>query len=464
MSNWQPDSALALTKQDQKRLSKLERRANPNARIAHIENLLEGYENLLEGYEGRNKIINGDFRINQRAAGSGLTFTNGSYFLDRWFNSSGISTASISWSSGNGTVPTTVSLGSSAAQQSIAQKVEPSNLSLGDYVLNHAGTARARMYRSGSPAPAFAACPLQYRAKNLLTNPSGRTSLAGYVSSPGPMVLDSGSGCYTLSPSALPPGDLYIAIQTLTVGVELEAGATYAYSAQIYGSNIDIYLFCNTNDFSTAKSAGGTYSRHSLTFTAPASGTVTLYVTNKTSAVTGSILAFNDAQLEKAPAFTSYDDSSAPLVVEFTNNTSGAAATVRDVQLEVGSTPTPFERVLASEALARCQRYFWRANNPAGAASSAMLSMAMYFTATGAYGMLTNPVTMRASPTLTISSQTAAILVFYGLAARATVTVTFSNIRLDASRIAVTTTAAAAGAAAWFELDPGHYIDVDAEL
>jgi hypothetical protein len=77
----------------------------------------------------RNLVINGDFRINQRAFAGGAV-ASGAYFYDRWRDIAGGSTVSVS-----GRVAT-ISVGGA-----IAQTIEGSSISGGTYVINWVGTA-----------------------------------------------------------------------------------------------------------------------------------------------------------------------------------------------------------------------------------------------------------------------------------------------------------------------------------
>jgi hypothetical protein len=71
-------------------------------------------------------------------------------------------------------------------------------------------------------------------------------------------------------------------------------------------------------------------------------------------------------------------------------NTLNATFDITGVQLEVGSTATPFEHRSYGDELARCQRYFQKIS---GAASRA-------YTSDGYWGYgITSPVTMRSTPT-----------------------------------------------------------------
>jgi hypothetical protein len=83
---------------------------------------------------------------------------------------------------------------------------------------------------------------------------------------------------------------------------------------------------------------------------------------------------------------------------------SGATFYITGVQLEVGSTATPFERRLYGQELANCQRYYYR--NWYNTGNTARLSLVAAFNATRTFGGMSVPVPMRATPTLSYGSNT----------------------------------------------------------
>ncbi|MDM5138451.1 hypothetical protein OB959_01375 [Aeromonas bestiarum] len=85
----------------------------------------------------RNKITNGDFRINQRIYVSGSPTAAGQYVLDRWKVTA---VGGITFSSANGKVTVTVPAG-----QTIIQVIEAINAQAGDYILSWGGSASGRV-------------------------------------------------------------------------------------------------------------------------------------------------------------------------------------------------------------------------------------------------------------------------------------------------------------------------------
>ena len=82
---------------------------------------------------------------------------------------------------------------------------------------------------------------------------------------------------------------------------------------------------------------------------------------------------------------------------DVTDTTLGDFLYITNVQLERGSTATPFERRLYNQELANCQRYFWKPNNAflmQGITSNRIATNIFY------------PAQMRANPTLSLSTTT----------------------------------------------------------
>lgn len=85
----------------------------------------------------RNKVINGDFRINQRAYVSGSATAANQYTLDRWKVSG---THGITFATSNGKTTVTIPPG-----QTLKQIIEGVNINSGGYVLSWGGTAQGRI-------------------------------------------------------------------------------------------------------------------------------------------------------------------------------------------------------------------------------------------------------------------------------------------------------------------------------
>ena len=154
------------------------------------------------------------------------------------------------------------------------------------------------------------------------------------------------------------------------------------------------------------------------------------------------------------------------------NNTSISAGDYFEIaymQLEYGSTATPFEHRSYGDELARCQRYFHREKGPVHGKSM------WTYSGTRASSVLNLPVAMRARPTFTYNATLEATLsaldsicVFAVTNWKGCSSITSSassnsntrSVRLDA----VFTTSITNGLSAGLYMNPDAYLDYDAEL
>jgi hypothetical protein len=108
---------------------------------------------LPAGLGFRNLLINGEFRINQRAYASASNLASGSYGFDRW--KSTFTNTTLTFTSAPQGQQVTINSGGS-----IEQVIERENVSAGTYVLSWTGTATGRVYNTGATPPAFASSPI----------------------------------------------------------------------------------------------------------------------------------------------------------------------------------------------------------------------------------------------------------------------------------------------------------------
>lgn len=148
----------------------------------------------------RNRIINGNFVINQRAVTGTVTLAAGAYGHDRWKAGAAGCTYTFA-TSGNDTI-ITISAGS------LMQVVEDKNVEGGVYCLSNAGTAQARIAisgaaTSGSYAAATQAAPLTTAAAN-----SGQA-----------VTVEFSTG--TINKAQLEPGTTAFPFERRNIGLEL---------------------------------------------------------------------------------------------------------------------------------------------------------------------------------------------------------------------------------------------------
>jgi hypothetical protein len=100
-----------------------------------------------------NRIINGNFEINQRGYTSGTNLASGAYGFDRW--KSGFTNTALTFT--DGIQNTTVTISSSGV---LNQVIERENMPAGTYILSWFGTATGRIYNAGSTPPGYTAGPI----------------------------------------------------------------------------------------------------------------------------------------------------------------------------------------------------------------------------------------------------------------------------------------------------------------
>ena len=106
---------------------------------------------------GPNLLANSNFMVNQRAAASGASVADNTYFLDQWKNVRGVATSDITWSDSGGV--RTVILGT-ATFGLIQQPIDKQNIPAGSYTLSWSGTATAIVHNAGTARPTSAASPI----------------------------------------------------------------------------------------------------------------------------------------------------------------------------------------------------------------------------------------------------------------------------------------------------------------
>jgi hypothetical protein len=187
--------------------------------------------------------------------------------------------------------------------------------------------------------------------------------------------------------------------QTITVSFWVRSSVTGTFAGSICNSGgTRSYVFTYTI------SAANTWEKKSITIPGDTSGT---WLTNNGR---GIILGFDlgngsDYQATAGSWISSYaiaTSSSVKLI-----STVGATFYITGVQLEVGSTATPFERRLYGNELALCQRYFetsYEAGNAVGSTSNPSRSIAWFAQATQSYNnqRVSYAVSKRANPSVAI--------------------------------------------------------------
>ncbi|OJT96585.1 MAG: hypothetical protein BGN82_06220, partial [Alphaproteobacteria bacterium 65-7] len=128
--------------------------ANSDTRFATQKAVKTYADQIAAVRPGRNLLIDGDFRVNQRGYTSGGILSAGAFGHDRW--KAGASGGDYSFTQLPSATQITIASG-----KTLIQIVEDKNVQGGGYVLSWEGTAQARVGISGAaPSGAYAASPL----------------------------------------------------------------------------------------------------------------------------------------------------------------------------------------------------------------------------------------------------------------------------------------------------------------
>jgi hypothetical protein len=335
----------------------------------------------------KNRIINGDMRIDQRNAGASVTNIAGYvYSVDRWV------------------------LGASQASKFTAQQ------------------------NAGS-----------------ITPPAGFNNYLGATSSSAYTVGTSEQFWIIQRIEGFNTADLAWGTanaQTVTLSFWVRSSLTGTFGGSIYNSDAN-YSY----PFSYSIASANTWTKISLTITGPTAGTW-VGSTNGIGIQINFSLGAGATSSGTAGAWSSnfYASSTGATSVVGTN---GATFYITGVQLEVGSTATPFERRMYGQELLLCQRYYEKSYDYSvvpGTASSASSCAVMHSANSGANQGLKFQVVKRATPTLTGYSYATGAINNWTVASGGDGAVTFGNIGLTGWRF--TQVVGSSGGFNWAE---GHY-------
>ena len=292
-------------------------------------------------YVLKNRIINGDMRIDQRNAGASVTPTDGQYTLDRW-----------------------VGFRSQASKYSIQQN-------------------------AGSVTP-----PTGF------TNYLGATSLSSYSSLASDYfgIVQYIEG-YNVADLAWGTADA----KTITISFWARSSITGTFSVSLRNSAGDrSYLATYTI------SSANTWTYCSITIPGDTTGT---WLTTTGRGIRVWFDLGSGSDITGTPgswSATSYVKATGGTSVVGTN---GATFYITGVQLELGSTATPFERRLYNQELANCQRYYFQTgkesadnNFASGFSGNASIQYVNYYL----------KQKMRAIPTLSTSGTATHYQIFIG--------------------------------------------------
>ena len=181
--------------------------------------------------------------------------------------------------------------------------------------------------------------------------------------------------------------------KTITISFWVKSSLTGNFGANICNSAENRFY-----PFSYTISAANTWEQKTITIAGDTTGTW-IGATNGTGLQLIFSLGFGSTYTGGGNAWTAstyYQPTGSTNLVA----TNAATWQVTGVQLEVGSTATPFERRLYGNELSLCQRYYYRATPSSGGIGQA--GAAVFVAPNASEGMGNNvfPVTMRAAPTI----------------------------------------------------------------
>ena len=242
--------------------------------IAQSTTDLSGYPALATNQFGfRNKIINGDFRINQRAYTSASNLASGAYGFDRW--KSTFTNTTLTFTSAPQGQAVTINSGGS-----VEQIIERENMPAGTYVLSWTGTATGRVYNTGATPPSYAASPI-------LVTLDGTANVE--------VEFTASGGTRTLQNVQLEPGNVASAFERRPIGTELALCQRYyfkifplnaariatGFNATTTTAIFNVYFPVEMRIAATAIEQSGTASDYAVThgnFTITNSNSVPAYV------------------------------------------------------------------------------------------------------------------------------------------------------------------------------------------
>ena len=285
-------------------------------------------------YVLKNRIINGDMRIDQRNAGASVNPASGQYTLDRW---------SIF-----------VAQTSKLTIQQNAGSVTPP-----DGFTNYLGVTSSAATTVGSTD--------FYYIRHLIE---------GYN------VSDLNFGKSTA--------------KTITISFWVRSSLTGTFGGSLRNSAND-----RSYPFSYTISAANTWELKSITITGDTTGT--WLTTNGTGLDISFSLGMGSTYSTTAGSWAAGNYASATGATSVVG-TNGATFYITGVQLEIGSSATPFERRLYNQELVNCYRYYYKALGP----NNSRYGIGTNSSTTVSNAIINFPVTMRTSPSALEQSGTAA--------------------------------------------------------
>jgi hypothetical protein len=181
--------------------------------------------------------------------------------------------------------------------------------------------------------------------------------------------------------------------KTVTLSFWVKSSLTGSFGGSLYNSAFD-----RAYPFPYTISVANTWEQKTVTITGDITGT---WLT--TNGIGIQLIISLGASAARSATANAWTTTAARQPTSSVNLISTSAATLQitGVQLEVGSTATPFERRLYGQELVNCQRYYTKLSS---FGASGQFAIGMSTSSTNAWVQVVAPVAFRASPTISYSA------------------------------------------------------------
>jgi len=180
---------------------------------------------------GRNLLINGDFRINQREYASGATTAANGYTLDRWYTR--LATGTFQFSAAPQGQPVTI--GTSGVERYFAQVIERANFQPGTHVVSWEGAAKGAIFAKGGSAVSYNSSPFIFESSGTVDT-----------------VLEFAGEADTVWNVKVERGTVPTPFSTAPIGQELALCQRYYYNPLLDITNVHALLGQGTADSTTS--------------------------------------------------------------------------------------------------------------------------------------------------------------------------------------------------------------------
>jgi hypothetical protein len=244
--------------------------------------------------------------------------------------------------------------------------------------------------------------------------------------------------------------------KTITISFWVRSSLTGTFGGGLSNGSLN-----RSYPFTYTISAANTWEQKSITIAGDTSGT--WVSTNAAALRLNYNIGAGSENIGTAGAWNSDNDFSATGAVDLIN-TLNATWQITGVQLEKGSTATPFERRQFGTELALCQRYYWSIVRNTG--NDISIGTHAIWNTTTSYGGIIYPVAMRTTPTLGVSSVSDFIMLSNSVTRTLTGLGTGGNANNIAAEITgVWSVGLTAGDAGWIRISGTNgYVSFSAEL